>query len=325
MSQSSITYRTVPIDGVNVFYRERGPVDGPAVLLLHGFPSASHQFQRLIESFPGHFRVVAPDYPGFGRSDAPESRSGGGTFTYTFDQLSDVMERFCQAVGLTRFVMYVFDYGAPVGFRLAQRQTEWISGLVIQNANAYEEGLGEMARELIALRPDRPGDEDKILGVLAPEAVRAQYLTGVSDPPRMAPEAWVLDSAYLGLPGRKQGQVELAFDYASNIALYPAWQAWLRRHRPPTLIVWGRNDPFFTQAGALAYQRDLPEAEVHLFPTGHFALEEKLHRIAPLVIAFTEEVTARERDRIVLAAPSGAQVGDKTQPHSAPIASAAGS
>ncbi len=283
-----VTHRFVEVGGVRVFYREAGPQDAPTMLLLHGFPSGSHQFRRLIDALGGRYRLIAPDYPGFGHSDAPESATVGGPFAYTFERLADVIEGFCERLGLERFVMYVFDFGAPVGFRLATRHPEWIAGLVVQNGNAYDEGLSAGARQFVALRPDVEGDEEKVRGVLTLGATRGQYVGGATDPELIAPDGWTLDQHFLDLPGRKQIQVDLAFDYHTNVELYPRWQAWLREHRPPTLIAWGRHDFFFPEPGARAYLRDLPDAELHLFDTGHFALEENLPEVAPLIAAFLD-------------------------------------
>jgi pimeloyl-ACP methyl ester carboxylesterase len=281
-------HRYVDVDGVRVFYREAGPDDAPTLLLLHGFPSASHQFRRLIDLLGTRYRLVAPDYPGFGHSDAPESATTGGPFTYTFDHLADVTEGFLERIGLHRFVVYMFDFGAPVGFRLATRHPDWIAGLVVQNGNAYEEGLSPAARDFIGLRPDTPGAEQQIRGLLTLDGTRSQYLTGTSGPDLIAPDGWTLDQHVLDLPGHQQLQIDLAFDYHTNVDLYPAWHDWLRHHRPPTLVTWGRGDPFFIEAGARAYLRDVPDAELHLFDTGHFALEEKLPDIAPLIAAFLD-------------------------------------
>ncbi|GAA3671738.1 alpha/beta fold hydrolase [Nonomuraea antimicrobica] len=277
-------HRQVDVDGVRVFYRESLPdrADAPVLLLLHGFPSASHQFRRLIDVLGGHYRLIAPDYPGFGHTQAPDD------FTYSFDRLADVTEGFVQRLGLTRFVMYVFDFGAPVGFRLAERHPQWIAGLVVQNGNAYADGLSDGARDFIALRPGRPGAEETIRGLLTPEGTRGQYEIGVTDPELIAPDGWTLDQHFLDLPGRKQAQVTLAFDYHSNVERYDAWQTWLREHQPPMLITWGAGDPFFPEPGAHAYLRDVPDAELHVFDTGHFALEDHLPRIAPLIADFLD-------------------------------------
>ncbi|MFC4056943.1 alpha/beta fold hydrolase [Planomonospora corallina] len=279
-----VRHRSVEVDGVRVFYREAGPADAPVLLLLHGFPSASHQFRRLFDALGDRYRLVAPDYPGFGRTSAPEG------FAYTFDRLAGIVEGFLVRLELSRFVMYVFDFGAPVGFRLAARRPEWIAGLVVQNGNAYAEGLSEGAREFTALRPGRPGAEERIRDLLTPEGTRGQYEAGVADRELVDPDDWTLDQHFLELPGRKDAQVALAFDYHTDVASYPAWQAWLRAHTPPALVVWGRHDPFFPEPGARAYLRDLPEAEVHLFDTGHFALETHLPQIAPLVAGFLDRV-----------------------------------
>ncbi|MEU8121678.1 alpha/beta hydrolase [Spirillospora sp. NPDC049024] len=281
-------HRHVDVGGVRVFYRESLPEreDAPVLLLLHGLPSASHQFRRLIDVLGARYRLIAPDYPGFGHTRAPDG------FTYSFDGLADVMEGFVERLGLTRFAMYVFDFGAPVGFRLAERLPERIAGLVVQNGNAYAEGLSDGARDFIALRPGEPGAEETVRGLLTPEGTRSQYETGVADPEALAPDGWTLDQHFLDLPGRKEAQVALAFDYHSNVESYDRWQAWLRRHTPPVLIVWGADDPFFPAPGARAYLRDVPDAELHLFDTGHFALETHLREIAPLVAAFLDRVRA---------------------------------
>ncbi|MBG0826788.1 alpha/beta hydrolase [Planomonospora sp. ID67723] len=277
MTVPHVAHRFADVDGVRVFYREAGPRDAPTLLLLHGFPSGSHQFTRLIDALGTRYHLVAPDYPGFGRTEVPAG------FRYSFDRLADVVEGFVDRLGLDRLAIYVFDFGAPVGLRLAVRRPERITGLVVQNGNAYEEGLSEAAREFIAIRP---GEEEKILPILTLEATRGQYEGGADDPALIAPDGWTLDQHFLDLPGRKEAQISLALDYRDNVARYPEWQAWLREHRPPTLIVWGRRDPFFVEEGARAFLRDVPEAELHLFDTGHFALEERLPEIAPLIARF---------------------------------------
>jgi pimeloyl-ACP methyl ester carboxylesterase/heme-degrading monooxygenase HmoA len=303
-----VSHQFVDIDGLRVFYRSTGAVDAPALLLLHGFPSASHQFRRLIDSLGGEFRVIAPDYPGFGHSDAPPPESAGGAFQYSFDRLADVIERFCEVLKLKRFAMYVFDFGAPVGFRIALRHPEWISGLIVQNGNAYVEGLSPAAQDLVALRASTPGAVEKIREILTLPFTRGQYLTGAHRPEWIPPEGWTLDQHFLDLPGRKQIQVDLALDYHSNVSQYLQWQAWLRTHQPPTLILWGKNDPFFLEAGAHAYLQDLPSAQVHLLNAGHFALEEHLPEIASRVAVFMRQVAHAEG-----AAP-GAEPHPKTEP-----------
>jgi len=288
-----VMHRYVEVDGTSIFYRDSGPVDGPTVLLLHGFPTASHQFRRLIDAIGHRCRMIAPDYPGFGYSDTFISARPGGASGTTFERLADTVERFCVEVGLDRFIVYMFDFGGPVGMRLATRHPEWVAGLVVQNANAYEEGLSDMARELITLAPDVAGDGDRIRSILGPEAVRGQYLAGASNPEAIAPDGWTLDQHFLSRSGREQVQIDLAFDYHHNVALYAKWQQWLRDRRPPTLIVWGRRDPFFLEAGAHSYRRDLPDAELHLLDTGHFALEEKLSEISALLVEFAERTWRR--------------------------------
>ncbi|WP_086818528.1 alpha/beta fold hydrolase [Allokutzneria sp. NRRL B-24872] len=263
--------RFVEVDGVRVHYRESGPREAPTLLLLHGFPSGSHQFRVLMDRLADRFHVIAPDYPGFGHTDTPDVE-------YSFEYLSRVVEGFVEAVGLERFFVYVFDYGAPVGFRIATRHPEWIAGLVVQNGNAYEDGLAEVAKEFIENGPQ-------------PEAftlpfTRAQYEVGVSDVDAIEPDGWTLDQHFMDLPGRKEIQDQIARDYRSNVELYPVWQQWLREHQPPTLIVWGTGDMFFSEAGARAYLRDVPDAQLHLFETGHFALEDKVDEIAPLIADF---------------------------------------
>ncbi|WP_185911155.1 alpha/beta fold hydrolase [Streptomyces sp. WAC07149] len=277
-----IAHRTVDVDGVTVAYRESGPADGPVLLLLHGFPTASHQFTRLMDALAGTpYRLIAPDYPGFGRTTAPHG------FTYTFDRLADIVEGFTDALALDRFALYVFDFGAPVGLRLATRRPDRVTHLIVQNGNAYDEGLSDAAREFAGLRREVPGDEERVRALFTEEGTRFQYETGVADPALVSPDSWTLDVHYLGLPGRADAQADLAFDYASNFAHYPAWQAWLRDAAVPVLVAWGAGDPFFTPAGAKAYLRDAPHAEVHVFEgAGHFALETHLPEIAPLIRDF---------------------------------------
>ncbi|MGV9820994.1 alpha/beta fold hydrolase [Nocardia xishanensis] len=281
-----IEHRTVEVDGVEVFYRESIPArpDAPTLLLLHGFPSGSHQFRALLQALGGQYRLIAPDYPGFGHTSAPAD------FEYSFDRLADVIEGFVEAIDLRRFAMYVFDFGAPIGFRLALRHPEWIAGLVVQNGNAYEAGLSDGAKGFVALRPEQEGAEDTIRGLLTLEGTRGQYEHGVPDPSVLSPESWLLDQHFLDLPGRKEAQVALAFDYQSNVDSYPEWQRWLREYTPPTLVVWGVEDPFFTEPGAHAYLADVPDAELHLFGTGHFALETHLPEIAPLIAKFLDRL-----------------------------------
>jgi pimeloyl-ACP methyl ester carboxylesterase len=285
------TYRTTTVDGLRIFYREAGRPEAPAVLLLHGFPTSSHMFRNLIPLLARRYRVVAPDLPGFGFSDAPDRSA----FNYSFDRLADVIGRFTDAVGLARFALYVFDYGAPIGFRLALAHPERITAIVSQNGNAYEEGLSEGWNPIQAYwREPTEARRAALRDFLAPEATRSQYTYGVADEALIAPESYTLDSALLARPGNAEIQLDLFLDYASNVALYPRFQAYLRGHRPPLLAVWGRNDPFFVPAGAEAFRRDVPGAEIRFLETGHFALETHAEEIGALIVEFLSRVNGRE-------------------------------
>lgn len=272
-------YRTVRVDGVDVFYREAGAASAPTLLLLHGFPTSSAQYQGLIDRLAGRFRLVAPDYPGFGRTDPLPGHS-------TFDHVADTIEGFVDSVGLERYTLYLFDFGAPVGFRLATRRPERVQALVIQNANAYLEGIGPRLAGLAPYWEDREAAEPAVRAFLELESTRAQYLDGVPDPELVNPDAWTLDQSYQDLPGRDRVMLDLIYDYTSNVALYPTWQAYLREHRPPTLITWGANDEYFVAAGARAYLADVPDAELHLLDTGHVALATHADEIAEAIAAF---------------------------------------
>lgn len=297
------TYRDVTIDGVKIFYREAGPRDAPALLLLHGFPSSSHMFRELIPRLADRYRVIAPDLPGFGFSDAPDRT----TFAYTFDNLARIVDRFTEVVGLDRYALYVFDYGAPIGFRLAAEHPDRITAIVSQNGNAYEEGLSD-GWNPIQRYWQQPSDENRaaLRALLAPEATRWQYVHGVADPTTVAPESYTLDAALLARPGNDDVQLDLFLDYASNVALYPTFQAHLRTAQPPLLAVWGRNDPFFLPAGAEAFRRDTPNAEVHLLDTGHFALETHVDTIAVTLREFLERTVTKSRPATAAACGSGA-------------------
>jgi pimeloyl-ACP methyl ester carboxylesterase len=280
----AVSYRSVQVDGVRVFYREAGPKDAPVILLLHGFPSSSHMFRDLIPLLADRYRLVAPDYPGFGQSDMPPPDA----FTYTFDNLARVMGRFTEVLGLARYALYVQDYGAPVGYRLASARPERVSAIVAQNGNAYEEGIAHDfwlgARAFWA--DGSEANAAKIRPILEAESTRWQYQEGARDPSRLSPDAWTLDQAYLERPGNKAIQMALLRNYGSNPPLYPVWQDYFRKHQPPMLVVWGKNDKIFPPAGAHPYLRDLPKAELHLLDTGHFALEEDSAAIAALMRGF---------------------------------------
>ena len=240
------------------------------MLLLHGFPTSSHMYRELIPALADRYHVVAPDLPGFGFTEAPDRK----TFKYTFDHLAEVMERFTEVLGLSRYALYVFDYGAPVGFRLATRHPERITALISQNGNAYEEGLSESWNPIQAYWKDpSPKNRSALRAFLKPETTQWQYTHGAADAERLSPDAWTLDSALLARPGNDEIQLDLFGDYQSNVRLYPKFQDYFRTSRPPLLAVWGKNDPFFLPAGAQAFKRDNPQAEVHLLDAGHFALE----------------------------------------------------
>ncbi|MEO6030616.1 MAG: alpha/beta hydrolase [Burkholderiaceae bacterium] len=283
---NAVRHRTVTIDGLDIFYREAGPADAPVLVLLHGFPSASHQYTTLIDRLSGRFHLLAPDYPGFGYSSAPASSHAGGQFEYTFDHLADVTEHWLTHLGIKRFFMYVFDFGAPVGYRIASRHPDWIEGVIAQNGNAYEAGLGPDMQPAVKYWADRTGMESTIRGALTLAATRAQHVHGAADAQRINPDSWTLDQYWLDQPGRAQVMLDLLFDYQSNVALYPTWQRWLREHKPPMLLPWGRNDAFFPEAGARAYLADVPRAELHLLDGGHFVLDEHLDTVADLIRDF---------------------------------------
>jgi pimeloyl-ACP methyl ester carboxylesterase len=284
-----ITYRTANVDGFRVFYREAGPANAPTLLLLHGFPTSSHMFRELIPMLADRFHIVAPDLPGFGQSDLPPRDA----FSYTFARLADVIGRFTEVVNLKRFAIYIFDYGAPVGLRIAIKHPERITAIISQNGNAYEEGLSDGWNPIQAYwrEPTQP-NRDALRSFLAPETTFWQYTHGVSDPSVVSPDGYSLDDFYLARPGAHEAQLDLFLDYASNVALYPQFQAYFRNHRPPLLAVWGRNDPFFLPAGAEAYKRDIPGADVRFFDTGHFALETHGAEIATAIRDFVGRTAA---------------------------------
>ncbi len=277
------TYRTAAVDGLNVFYRAAGTPGAPALLLLHGFPTSSHMYRELIPALADRYHVVAPDLPGFGFTDAPDRKQ----FEYSFKHLAEVIDRFTEVIGLSRYAVYVFDYGAPIGFRLALRHPERITALISQNGNAYLEGLSEGWNPIQAYWKDpSPKNRAALRAFLEPQATRWQYTHGVAMPERLSPDTWTLDSALLARPGNDEIQLDLFGDYQSNVALYPKFQEYIRTRRPPLLAVWGRNDPFFLPAGAEAFLRDHPQAEVHLLDAGHFALESRGPEIAEIIREF---------------------------------------
>jgi len=279
-----VRHRWIEADGTRVFYRETGPADAPTLLLLHGFPSGSHQFRGLMARLGHAYHLIAPDLPGFGFTEVPDMASYG----FTFDRLAKAIDAFVDALGLERFALYVFDFGAPVGLRMAAARPERITALISQNGNAYEEGLTESWGGVRAYWADpSPENREAVADALLHfEGTRWQYLHGVSEVQRVAPESYTLDALLLERPGVREAMLDLIFDYRSNLALYPRFQQWLRTHRPPTLAIWGRNDPFFAPAGAEAFARDVPRAEVELLDTGHFALETHAGEIAARIHDF---------------------------------------
>jgi pimeloyl-ACP methyl ester carboxylesterase len=281
--QWPVTYNTLKVNNLEIFYREAGNPSKPTILLLHGFPTSSHMFRKLIPILADKYHVVAPDYPGFGYSSAPRVSE----FTYTFDHLAEVIDQFTVAKGLKKYSLYVQDYGAPVGYRLAVKYPERIQALIVQNGNAYEEGLRGFWNPLKNYW-ENPTEQNanKLRDFLKVESTKWQYTHGTRNPNRISPDTWTFDQALLDRPGNQEIQLKLFLDYGSNPALYPKWQAYFRQHQPPTLIVWGKNDQIFPAEGAEPYKRDLKNIEFHLLDTGHFALEEEGDRIAELIHSF---------------------------------------
>jgi pimeloyl-ACP methyl ester carboxylesterase len=280
---SNIKYRTADVEDLKIFYREAGAATAPKLLLLHGFPTSSHMFRDLIPLLADRFHIIAPDLPGFGRTDLPPRAQ----FKYSFEHIADVIDRFTEVVGFDRFAVYIFDYGAPTGLRIAARHPERITAIISQNGNAYEEGLSEGWNPIRAYWLE-PSEKNRaaLRTLLAPETTRWQYTHGVTDESSVSPDGIALDNFYLGRPDADEIQLDLFGDYQSNVALYPTFQAYFRKHQPRLLAVWGKNDPFFLPAGAAAYKRDIPGAEVRLFDTGHFALETHAREIAAAIREF---------------------------------------
>jgi pimeloyl-ACP methyl ester carboxylesterase len=288
-------HKTVTVDGLEIFYREAGPANAPTILLLHGFPTSSHMFRNLIPALSDRFHVVAPDYPGFGNSAQP----GMDEFDYTFDNLADVMEQFTEKLGLKHYSLYLMDYGAPIGFRLAERHPERIDSLIVQNGNAYVEGLREFWDPIRKYWKERtPENAQPLAGFISPDGVKWQYTHGVRNEAVISPDNWNVDLRHLTREGNPEIQLALFYDYQNNVPHYPAWQAYFRKHQPPTLIVWGKNDYIFPAEGAYPYKRDLKNLEFHLLDTGHFALEEDGQVIADAIRQFlTKQVAGISGDR----------------------------
>lgn len=284
LAADTVQLRTLNVDGMEIHYREAGDPSQPALVLLHGFPSSSYMYRKLIPKLAGRFHVIAPDYPGSGLSPA---KAG---YTPTFEQLSVVMEHFIAQKQLGRYALYVQDFGGPVGFRIAARNPQHISALIIQNANAYDEGLSaQLSANINTLKVGlNPETEGALEQILSPDGVKFMYQHGARQPAQLDSSTWTADSAVLRNPAASAVQKALLVDYDSNLKQYGAWQAYFRQAQPPALIVWGKHDPFFTEAGARAYLRDLPKAELHLLDTGHFALEEDSDAVAGQLLAFAE-------------------------------------
>jgi len=284
-------HKTINIDGVEIFYREAGPADAPTILLLHGFPTSSHMFRNLIPALSDKYHLVAPDYPGFGNSAQPAIE----TFDYTFDYLAKIIERLIAALGIQKYSLYLMDYGAPIGFRLAAKYPDQVQSLIVQNGNAYEEGLREFWDPIRVYWKDRtPKNAEPLAGFIAPDGVKWQYTHGVRNVQTISPDNWNVDLRHLSREGNPAIQLALFYDYQNNVPHYPEWQAYFRKHQPPTLIVWGKNDHIFPPEGAYPYQRDLKNLEFHLLDTGHFALEEDGQVIAKTMRKFLGKQVAKK-------------------------------
>lgn len=280
-------YQTVTVDGLRIFYREAGPKHAQTVLLLHGFPSSSRMYERLLSSLSDRYHLIAPDYPGFGHSDAPSPTD----FFYTFDHLADVMARFTEILGLTHYVLFMQDYGGPVGFRLALAHPERVQAMIVQNAVAHDQGLGPLWEARKAYWADRNANEEKLrANLMSLEATRQRHVGSSPHPERYDPDLWNDELAFLSRPGQDRIQSDLFYDYRTNVASYPRWQAWLRQHRPRLLVLWGVYDPSFAVAGAEAYRADVPTAEVHLLQAGHFALDEAPQEVTNLTRQFLQRL-----------------------------------
>lgn len=287
----SVTYKTVQVDGVDIFYREVGPKDAPVLLLLHGVPTSSRMYQPMLESILNtKYRLIAPDYPGFGHSSWPDPK----TFAYTFDHIAQIMQDFADQLQLGRYTLFLHDYGGPVGMRMAVAHPEKIQALIIQNAVSHEEGLSPVWAARKEFWRDRAGQEAAMrAGFLSLNSTRNRHLGTSPHPEKIDPDTWVDEYYFLNQPGQGDIQMDLFFDYQTNVKSYPAWQKWLRDHQPPLLVVWGKYDPSFTVAGAQAYQRDVPGAEVHILDAGHFALDEKADEVISLTDAFMARQTKK--------------------------------
>lgn len=279
-----VRYQTIKIEGQDIFYRETGSPAQPAILLLHGFPSSSHMFRNLLIALGGKYHLVAPDYPGFGNSSMPSVKE----FEYSFDHLAHIIDQFTSAIHLKKFSLYMMDYGAPVGFRIATKHPEKVQALFIQNGNAYVEGLSPFWDNMKAYwkEPKKESNINFIKGLLTLEGTKSQYLGGVRDEATISPDNWIVDQRGLDRPGNEEIQLQLFYSYRTNPPLYPEWQEYMRKYQPPTLVTWGKNDAIFPATGAYPFKKDVKNAEIHLLDTGHFALEEDGTQIASLMDQF---------------------------------------
>lgn len=296
-TEPPVRHLSIEVQGLRIFYREAGAKDAPVLLLLHGYPSSSHYFRRLIPLLAARYRLIAPDLPGFGASDAP----GCESWAYSFDHLAEVLEGFVAKLGLGRYALYIFDYGAPVGMRLALAHPEQVTAIISQNGNIYREGLGAGWKlwEQYWQTPN-PENRTAMRALLSPARLKQLYLTGARDPALVAPEAYQLHDALLARPGNDEIQLDLFLDYRHNVESYPAFQSYLRAHQPPLLAVWGRHDPVFVPAGAEAFHRDLPEAEVHFLEAGHFTLETEAEAVAVLICVFLGRLSSEGAAQVLL-------------------------
>jgi pimeloyl-ACP methyl ester carboxylesterase len=282
----TINYQKIRVNGLNIFYREAGKKSSPTLLLLHGFPTSSHMFRNLIPLLAENYHLVAPDFPGFGQTDLPNHKE----FAYTFANLADVIAKFTEAIGLKKFSIYIFDYGSPVGLRIALKHPERIQAIISQNGNAYVEGLSDGWNPIRAYwKEPTQANRDALRSMLTPQTTEFQYVNGVADKSLVSPDGRSLDDFYLARPGAHEAQLDLFLDYAKNVELYPEFQKFFRKYKPPILAAWGRNDPFFLPAGAEAFKRDVPDAEVQFFDTGHFALETHCDEIVAAILKFLKK------------------------------------
>jgi pimeloyl-ACP methyl ester carboxylesterase len=276
------TYHQVQVEGVEIFYREAGPKDASTIVLLHGFPSSSREFDTLIPLLATRYHLIAPDFPGFGQSDAPSPAA----YSYTFDHLAMTIDALLERLKVSRYTLYLHDYGAPVGFRIILAHPERLQALIIQNGNAYEAGLGPKWAKIAEYWADPKAHPEVVDAFVSFDGTKQRHIAGTANPKLYNPDTWTDEFAHLSKPGQRDIQAALLYDYRTNVAAYPAWQAWLRAHKPPTLVAWGANDPSFTAPGAEAFRRDLPDADIHLLDAGHFAMDEKTDEIARLILDF---------------------------------------